>query len=73
MQNQLRTVAAFPCEESLNPDSIIHFAAGCLLRQLTQCDDLNLAFDFAFHSGFDLPGAVPQGQVQRRNACGRVT
>ena len=72
MQYQLRTFLAFPGQESLNLDSILHFAAHALLSQFTQCYDLHFAFDFAFHSGFDLSGAVPQRQVQCRNACGRI-
>lgn len=73
MQYQLHTVAAFSGQESLNPDSIFHFAAGSLLRQFAQRHNLYFTFDFAFHSRFDLSGAVPQGQIQCRNACWRVT
>lgn len=73
MQNQLRTVATFSCEEALNLDSIFHFAADGLLGQFSQCHDLDFTFNFAFHSGFNLSGAVPQGQVQCRNACWCVT
>ena len=73
MQYQLRTVAAFPGEESLNPDSIFHFAADGLLCQFTQRYDLHFTFDIAFHPRFDLSGAVPQRQIQCRNACWRIT
>ncbi len=46
---------------------------GGLLSQFTQCNNLYFTLDFAFQSGFNLSGVVPQRQIQRRNTGWSVT